>query len=72
MSPIVLIPMPIEHTPKIRFISVLNFGLNLCPTNAPAIPPKRTEQALIITPIGIFYSSLISTYLVTSILDQHP
>ena len=55
----VLIPIPIEHTPKIKEISALNFGLNLCPTKAPAIPPNRTEAALIITPIGIFISPFL-------------
>ena len=53
ISPIVLIPIPMEQTPKINDISALNFELNLCPANAPAIPPSNTEAALIRTPIGI-------------------
>ena len=69
---IVLIPIPIEHNPKIMVRSALNFGLSLCPAAVPKIPPITTDNALMITPTGLFSLPLIPLIVVQTMSDDIP
>lgn len=58
-----LIPIPMEQHPKIKLIFSLKSLFSNPPANVPRIPPRTTEQTLIITPIGIMLLSLFSIIL---------
>lgn len=59
MTTIALMPIPIEQTPKIKVISVLNLADSLSPNKPPIIPPNKTDNELIMTPVGIVKTPLI-------------